>query len=312
MLPLLFAIPIFIAGIILLIKGSDILVEGTSKTALKYGIPVFIVSAVIIGFGTSSPELAVSVGAGLENNPDISLGNIVGSCIANLLLILGIAAVIKPVKINKCMKNEESIIVLLSSIILLLFAAIGLLDEYHLIGGVLFLLLFIGSLYIISRCAKQQKQNIEKIGIEKTRRNLLFIILGVVGVILGAWLLIESTVSIASALGVPSFFIALTVIAVGTSLPELMVTITASRKNESELMIGNIIGSNVYNIFLILGLSALLIPLHAYDALDLMVILLIATLGIFPFFYTGRMLTRRKGLIFLIGYVVFIGYSLLF
>jgi len=312
MIPLLFAVPIFIAGIILLIKGSDILVEGTSKTALRYGIPVFIVSAVIIGFGTSSPELAVSVGAGLENNPDISLGNIVGSCIANLLLILGIAAVIKPVKINKCMKNEESIIVLLSSIILLLFAAIGLLDEYHLIGGFLFLLLFIVSLYIFIRCTKQQKENIEKIGIEKIRRNLLFIILGIVGVILGAWLLIESTVSIASALGVPSFFIALTVIAVGTSLPELMVTITASRKNESDIMIGNIIGSNVFNIFLILGLSALLIPLRAYDALDLMIILLIATIGILPFFYLDYLLTRRAGLIFLIGYGVFIGYSFLF
>lgn len=157
MLPLLFAVPVFIAGIILLIKGSDILVEGTSKTALRYGIPVFIVSAVIIGFGISSPELAVSVGAGLENNAEISLGNIVGSCIANLLLILGIAAVIKPVKINKCVMNEESILVLLSSIILVLFAAIGLLDEYHLIGGGLFILFFIGSLYILIRCAKQQK-----------------------------------------------------------------------------------------------------------------------------------------------------------
>jgi len=312
MLSLLLAIPIFIAGIFLLIKGSDLLVEGTSKTALRYGIPVFIVSAVIIGFGTSSPELAVSVGAGLEQNAEIALGNIVGSCVANLLLILGIAAVIKPVKINKCARNEESIIVLLSSIILLLFAATGLLDEYHLIGGGLFLLFFVGSLFVFIRCAKQQKQNIETIDMEKTQRNLLFIILGIVGVILGAWLLIESTVSIASALGIPSFFIALTVIAVGTSLPELIVTITALRKNESDIMIGNIIGSNVFNIFLILGLSALLIPLQAYVALDLMIILLIATIGIFPFFYTEHMLTRREGLIFLIGYGVFLWYSFVF
>ena len=161
--PLLLAIPLFIIGIILLIKGSDILIEGSSKTALRYGIPVFIISAVIIGFGTSSPELAVSVGAGLENNADISLGNIVGSCIANLLLILGIAAVIKPVKINKCVMNEESIIILFSSIILLLFAAIGLLDEYHLIGGGLFLFFFIGALYAFIRCAKQRKRKIETI-----------------------------------------------------------------------------------------------------------------------------------------------------
>jgi len=312
MLPLLFAIPIFIIGIILLIKGSDILVEGTSKTALRYGIPVFIISAVLIGFGTSSPELAVSVGAALEHNPDISLGNIVGSCVANLLLILGVAAVINPVKINKCVRNEESIIVILAALILLLFAAIGLLDEYHWIGGGLFILFFIGSLSIFIRCAKQKTQIRETIGIEKTRRNVFFIIFGIVGVILGAWLLIESTVSIAIPLGIPSFFIALTVIAVGTSLPELMVTITASRKNESDLMIGNIIGSNVFNIFLILGLSALIIPLNAFAALDLMIILLVATIGILPFFYTDRILTRREGVIFLIGYGIFILYSFVF
>ncbi len=190
MIPLLLAIPIFIIGIIILIKGSDILVEGTSKTALKFGIPVFIVSAVIIGFGTSSPELTVSVGEALENNADISLGNIIGSCVANLLLILGAAAVNKPVKINKCIRNQESIVVLLSSLIVLLFAAIGVLDEYHLIGGGLFILFFIGSLFVFIRCATQKKHTVESINIEKTWRYVFFIILDVIGVILGAWLLI--------------------------------------------------------------------------------------------------------------------------
>ena len=312
MLSVLLAIPLFIIGIAILIKGSDMLVEGTSKIALRYGIPIFIISAVIIGFGTSSPELAVTVGAALEKNANISLGNIVGSCVANLLLILGTAAVIKPVKINKCRRNEESFIVFFSSFILLLFAAIGLLDEYHLIGGGLFIIFFIGSFALFVGCAKQKKQALETVGIEKTWRNILFIILGIIGVILGAWLLIESTVSIASALGISSFFIALTVIAVGTSLPELMVSITASQKNESELIVGNILGSNVFNIFLILGLSALLIPLHAFAALDLMIVLLIATIGILPFLYTGKMITRREGIIFLIGYAVFIWYSFVF
>lgn len=312
MIQLLVAIPGFIIGIILLIKGSDILVEGSSKTALRYGVPIFIISAVIIGFGTSSPELAISVGAGLENKADISLGNIIGSCIANLLLILGVAAVIKPVKINKCAMNEESIIVLFSSIILLFFTVFGLLDEYHLIGGMLFLLFFLVALYVFLLCAKQRKINNKIEDFNFTRKYLFFIVFGIVAVILGAWLLIESTVVIAIALSIPSFFIALTIIAVGTSLPELIVTITASRKNEADIIIGNIIGSNVFNIFLILGLSALIIPLNALSALDMILVLLLSTIGVLPFFYTDKMLTRKEGIVLLIGYVVFICYSLTF
>ena len=291
MLPILYAIPLFIAGIILLIKGSDILIEGASKTALNYGIPIFIVSAIIIGFGTSSPELAVSVGAGLENDAGISLGNIVGSCIANILLILGIGAIIKPVKINASGIKKESVIVLLSSIVLLLFAAFGLLDTYHIIGGGVFLLLFIVSLYVFIRNAQQQKQKLDTIRTEKIQKYILFIILGIIAVIVGAWFLIESTISIAVVLGIPSFFIAVSIIAVGTSLPELMVTITASRKEKSDITIGNILGSNMFNIFLILGISALIIPLDTYLEIDKIVILLIATVCVFPFFYTGRTLT---------------------
>ncbi len=172
--------------------------------------------------------------------------------------------------------------------------------------------MFIGSLYIFIRNAKQQKQNLETINKEKIRRNILFIFLGIIGVIFGAWLLIESTISIAIALGVPSFFIALSVIAIGTSLPELMVTITASRKEKSDITIGNILGSNVFNIFLILGLSALLIPLNTYIEVDKIVILLIVTVCLFLFLYTGHTLNRKVGLLFLITYIVFICYSSVF
>lgn len=201
---------------------------------------------------------------------------------------------------------SHAIIFLLSAIFLLVFTIFGLLDTYHLIGGVLLLLLFIGSLYVFILSAKKQKQKLETEGIERIQKNLLFIILGIIGVIIGAWLLIESTISIAIVLGIPSFFIALSVIAVGTSLPELMVTITASRKGNSDITIGNILGSNVFNIFLILGLSALLIPLDAFAAIDAIVILLLATACVFPFLYTGRTLTRKEGLFFLIVYGVFI------
>lgn len=309
MLPVIYAIPLFIIGIILVSKGSDILVDGTTKTALYFGIPLFVISAVLIGFGTSAPELAVSVGASLENDAGISLGNIVGSCIANILLILGIGALINPIKINKGSIKKESIIILFSSIILLIFAAAGLLDKYHLIGGLLFLLMFIGALYIFILSSKQHKQKLDTKGMQKTQKNIVLIILGIVAVILGAWLLIQSTISIATTLGIPSFYIALSVVAVGTSLPELIVTITASRKDKSDITIGNIIGSNMFNIFLILGLSALLIPLNTNTEIDKIIILVFATLCIFPFLYNGHILNRKVGLLFLIGYSIFICYS---
>ena len=312
MLPVLYAVPLFIIGIILLTKGSDILVDGTTKTALYFGIPLFIISAVIIGFGTSAPELAVSVGAGLQNKAGISLGNIVGSCIANILLILGIGAIIKPIKINRGVIKKESVIVLLSSTMLLVFASISLLDKYHLIGGIIFILIFIGALYIYILSAKQQKQKLETKNMQKIQKNILLIILGIISVIFGAWLLIESTISIATTLGIPSFFIALSVVAVGTSLPELIVTITASRKDKSDITLGNILGSNMFNVFLILGLSALLIPLNAYAEIDKIIILFLITLCVFPFLYTGGILTRKEGMLFLIAYAIFICYSFIF
>jgi cation:H+ antiporter len=312
MLPILFAIPLFIIGLILLTKGSDILVDGTTKTALYFGIPVFIISALLIGFGTSAPELAVSVGAGIGNNPGISLGNIVGSCIANILLVLGIGAIINPIKLNIGGIKKESILILLSSIILLIFAALGLLDKYHQIGGALFLLIFIGAIYVYILSAKKQKQKMDAKGIKKIQKNILLILLGIISVIFGAWLLIESTISIAKTLGIPSFFIALSVVAIGTSLPELIVTITASRKNQSDITIGNIIGSNMFNILLILGLSSLLIPLNAYNEIDKIILLLITTIIIFPFLYTKRILTRKVGILFLMGYIIFISYSFIF
>ncbi len=142
MIPQVLALPAFIIGLILLWKGSDILVDGTSKTAAHLGISTLIISVILVGFGTSAPELAISVGAATQNNSDISLGNIIGSCIANLLLVLGVAALVKPIKIKKGIIRREFLIMLGATIVLLVSSFFGLLDKYHWIGGVLFLILF--------------------------------------------------------------------------------------------------------------------------------------------------------------------------
>jgi len=298
----------FILGIIFLYKGSDILVDGTSKAAAQLGISSLIISVVLVGFGTSAPEFAISVGAAATNNPDISLGNILGSCIANILLVLGLAAVIRPIQVHQGIIKREAPIVLLATLILVGASFVGLLDQYHLIGGILFIIFFALFLYYFVRCARQER--IKGIIYEKNdmKKNLLFIILGIAGVVFGAWLLIQSAVSLATLFDIAPIFIGLTLVAVGTSLPELVVSVVASYKKESDIAVGNVLGSNVFNILLILGVAAVFLPLGAMAELDLSLILVAVTLLIFPLIYTKKIISRWEGAFLLILYAIFILY----
>ena len=208
----LLAIPIFIGGVLILYKGSDILVTGTSKTAAKLGVSTLIISVLLVGFGTSAPELAISVGAAIQNDSGISLGNIIGSCIANLLLILGLSAIIRPIKIKKGIIRREMPIVLGVTVVFLLSSYANLLDKMHIFGGIIFLILFIMFLLYFIQCAKKERNNEKSINIGRTGKNILFIIFGIIGVILGAELLIVSSVTIAELLSVPTFIIALSIV----------------------------------------------------------------------------------------------------
>jgi len=308
MLSISLAIPAFIAGVVFLYKGSDILVDGTSKTAMRLGISSLIISVILVGFGTSAPEFAISVGAAAQNEADISIGNIIGSCIANLFLVLGLSAVIRPISVNKCIFKREFFIVLLTTIILVIFSYFGLLDNYHVFGGIVFLLLFSAFIYFFFRCAKKERAKSQKFEEGSLPKNILFIILGIIGVVLGAYLLIESAITIADFLKIDKIIIALSMVAIGTSLPELVVSAMAALKNESDIAIGNVLGSNVFNILLILGASALFIPLNAIHAMDHLLILLGVTIISFPIFYTGRVISRIEGVFMLIIYSLFMWY----
>lgn len=304
----LLAIPAFVIGIILLYKGSNILVEGVSKTALKIGISSLIISVVIVGAGTSSPECAVSVGAAIRQESDISLGNIIGSCIANILLILGLSAVVKPLKVNKVIIKREIPIVILTALILLIFSVLKLLDDYRIIGSILFLLFFILFIRFFIRCAKEERIKLEMKYDNKIAKDVAFIFLGTAGVIFGAYLLLESATTLAYIFNIPPFVIALSMVAVGTSLPELAVSTVAAYKGESDVAIGNILGSNVFNIFFILGLSALFSPLGAVFALDSMIILLLVTVFLFPICFSSYRISRLEGIFMLILYAIYIWY----
>lgn len=309
MVSITMALPAFIAGIIFLYKGSDVLVDGTSKTAAQLGVPSLIISVIVVAFGTSAPEFAISFGAALQNHADISIGNIIGSCVANLLLVIGISAVIKPIKIQKGVILRELPIMMLVTIVFVLFGLVGLLDRFHLFGGILFILFFVLFVWYFIRCAKKERIIDETYKKGNTVKNSILIIGGIVGVVLGAWLLIESSVAIAQFFGISEMIIALSMVAIGTSLPELVVSAVASFKDESDIAVGNVLGSNVFNIFLVIGAAALLIPLNAADSLDHLIILLGVTAVMFPILRSNHEVSRSEG-VFLLGlYVVFIWYT---
>lgn len=304
----LLAVPVFIVGVLFLYKGSDILVEGTKKTAAYLGISALIISVLFVGFGTSAPEFAISVGAAVQNQSDISLGNIIGSCIANLFLVLGISSMIRPIKIKKGIIRREVPIMLGATVILVVCSFIGLLDGYHLFGGILFLILFAVFVWFFIDCAKKERSTEKPINPGKTTRNILFIILGIAGVVAGAYLLIESAVTIADMFNISPFIIALSMVAVGTSLPELVVSAVAAYRGESDIAVGNVLGSNVFNILLILGVAALFIPLGAIGSMDDLIILLIVSSLMVPILYSNHEISRFEGFFMLVGYIIYIWY----
>ncbi len=305
----LLAIPVFIGGVLILYKSSDILVIGTSKTAAKLGISTLIISVLLVGFGTSAPEMAISVGAAIQNDSGISLGNIIGSCIANLLLVLGLSAIIRPIKIKKGIIKREMPIVIGVTVVFLLSSYVNLLDKIHIFGGIIFIILFVMFVLYFIQCAKKERNTEKSINAGRTEKNILFIVIGIIGVILGAELLIISSITIAELLSVPTFIIALSIVAVGTSLPELAVSAMASFKGESDIAVGNVLGSNVFNILLIIGIAALFIPLNAVASIDHLIILVAVTLVMFPILYTGHSISRKEGVLMLIFYGIFIWYA---
>ena len=297
---------LFIISIVFLYKGSDILVEGTSKTALRLGVSSLIISLTIVAYGTSAPEFAASSLASYQSHSSLSLGNIIGSCLANLLLVLGISSFIRPISVNLGIIRRELPILTSATVLLLLFSLTRNLGKS---AGVIFLIAFI--LYIVFFIQAARKERIEVSFIEKNdgklSRYILFIIIGLVLVIVGAHFLVDSAVYFATLFGVPEFLIAISMVAIGTSLPELAVSATASIKGEADISLGNLLGSNVFNILLILGVCSLINPIFI-DLKSLLseIFLLAITVVLFPIFYTGKRISRPEGAFLVLLYVIYI------
>ncbi|HHH80289.1 MAG TPA: calcium/sodium antiporter [Thermoplasmatales archaeon] len=295
----------FLVSVLLLYKGSDILVIGTSKTAARLGVSSLVISLTVVAYGTSVPELAASGLAAFQSHPGFSLGNIAGSCLANLLLVLGLSAVINPLSVSKTIIKREMPVLLLSVTLLLFLAYLNMLN---LVGGLVLVVFFILYLVFFLRVAHTEHKNSESLDEKNVslKKYGLFIMLGIIFVVAGAQLLVDSAVFFAKVFGVPEIVIAISLVAIGTSLPELAVSAVASKKGQSDISIGNLIGSNVFNILLIIGVCSIITPLPADSRFLLStILLLLVTIVLFPILYTGKRISRWEGVFLVSIYFVY-------
>lgn len=308
---------LLLIGFGLLVKGADLFVDGASSTAQNFKVPKTLIGLTIIAFGTSIPEFAVSMNALASDSSDMVLGNVIGSCILNILLILGIAAFINPIKIkDNTAKKELPLCMLISTLLVVVFIDIKLdhklVNQISRSDAIVILLFFIVFIYYLLTLIRQRKQKNDE---EETppftlKKSFLLIIIGLIGIIIGSELVVKKAIAIANVMGISERVISLTIIAFGTALPELITTIISSKKKEQDLLLGNIIGSNIFNICIVLGIPVAiygsLTPV-SFQAIDL-IMLIASSVLLFIFATTKRTITRFEGglmlLIFAIYYIL--------
>ena len=317
---------LFVLGIVLLIKGADYLVEGSSSLAKKLGIPTLVIGLTIVAFGTSMPELIVNIFAALKGSTEVAFGNIIGSNIANILLVLGIVAIICPIKVKSSTIWKEIPFALLAVIVLFVISNYLLIDNINItsltrVSGIILLCFFVIFIYYAIGLAKKYKVQLNKgktevikhqdINIEKHKGITIFLMIlgGLVGLYFGGKWVVEGAIFIAQQFGLSEFLISATIIAIGTSLPELVTGVIAAKKKDSELAVGNSVGSNIFNIFWVLGITALITPIMIPNFINLdMVFLGIATLLLFLALFVGKKheIERWQGWVFVLLYIAYI------
>lgn len=314
---MLVTLPVMMLGFVLLIKGADYLVNGSSKLAQRIGVSDLVIGLTVVAFGTSSPELLVNLFASFQGNTDLALGNIIGSNIFNILLILGISALIYPIGVTKGTVWKEIPFSLLAVIIVGALANDVLFGQMETsiitrIDGFVLISFFVIFLYYIASIAIKPESVELNLFNESREKDLVKILIMIIGgflaLIVGGKIIVDCAVKIAAYLGVSQSLIGLTIVAAGTSLPELATSAYAAYKKNSEIAVGNIIGSNIFNIFFVLGTSALVRPLPINQNINLDLLVLIgSTLFLFFFMFTGkrRVLDRWEGAIFILFFIVY-------
>ncbi|MEM9794873.1 MAG: calcium/sodium antiporter [Pseudomonadota bacterium] len=294
-------------GLVILIAAGDALVKGAVNLALRLGLPALVVSLTVVAFGTSAPELLVSIQAILGGAPGLALGNVVGSNTANVLLVLGVPAIIATLHTSRCHTRRDYILMLGASLLFIGLCFTGRLVWWHGLVLLAALAMILVSTFLSSRGDKVEVEGAEpdlpgwKLG--------LFLILGLLGLPLGANLLVDGATNIARGFGVSETVIGLTLVAIGTSLPELATTVMAAIRRHADVALGNVIGSNLFNLLGIMGVAVLVGPVPVepgFLAYDLWV-MLGATLLLIPFVFLGRDLTRVWGIGLTVAYAAYLG-----
>ncbi|NDV64185.1 calcium/sodium antiporter [Bacteroides sp. 224] len=305
---------LLIGGLVLILAGANGLTDGAASVAKRFNIPSIVIGLTIVAFGTSAPELVVSVSSALKGSSGIAIGNVVGSNIFNSLMIVGCTAIVAPIVITRNTLRKEIPLCILSSIVLLVCANDIILNKeaenaLSISDGLIllcFFVIFLGYTFAIaSNSSNSAEEEIKQLPIWKS---ILYFVLGLGGLILGGQWFVEGATGIARGLGVSESIIGLTLVAGGTSLPELATSVVAALKKNPEIAIGNVIGSNLFNIFFVLGCSASITPMQVGNITNFDLLTLLASgvlLWFFGLFFKKRTITRFEGIILVACYVVY-------
>lgn len=306
-----------IFGFILLIKGADIFVDGSSNIARNLKIPKMVIGLTIVAFGTSAPELAVSIKAILSNSSEIVLGNVVGSNILNILLILGISSLFSSMGVKDSTVKKEIPFTILFSLTLMFLSLDNIFggkvkNVITRTDGVIILLFFLVFIYYLIEVMKSNKQSSDKpdYGMLKS---MFFTILGLAGIVVGSNLVVDNAKELAKIFNISEKMISLTIVAFGTSLPELVTSVQAARKKENDIAIGNIIGSNIFNIGVVIGVPTVLInsiKVGTFNIID-MFMMVFSALILFLLTFKKRKIDRHEGIIMLIIFIIYYSYVIL-
>ena len=312
---------LLIVGMVLLVKGADFFVGGASDIAKKLGIPSLIIGLTLVSIGTSLPEASVSINAAITNSSDLSFGNVIGSNIFNSLFIIGICSIIIPTVVSKdLIKFDIPILILVMAILSLFAYAITpyVIDRWE--AAIMFILFCLYIILVVFRALKQRKNDLKLVEEDKqtddkqqpTRKtwlSILFTILGLAGVVGGGTLTVNAAKELAALFGMSELLIGLTIVAVGTSLPELVTSFVASKKGENDIAVGNVIGSNIFNIIFILGFSGMISPLSlTSNSWFDVIVMVIAIFMIFIFALKKGKVNRIEGAIMMVLYITYLTY----
>lgn len=313
----------FVAGLALLTLGAEWLVRGASRVAAWAGISPLVIGLTVVAFGTSAPELAINVQSAMGGQPDIAIGNVVGSNIANILLILGISAIVAPLVVVQQVVRQDVPLMIGISVVTYLFALDGLISTLE---GFVFFGALVAYIWFLIRQSRKESREVEQEyeqeyspGEQKNLRgwllNIGLVVAGLGLLVLGARWMVDSAVEVAHWMGVSELVIGLTVVAVGTSLPELATSVVAAAKGERDIAVGNVVGSNIFNLFFVLGLSSIVVPVgipvsQAALLFDIPVMIAVAVVAL-PIFFTGFYIERWEGFLFLGYYVAYTIYLIL-